>query len=98
MTPPTTLGLVELLRQSPELDPYRLRSPSLEQELAYDLNELLESFEKISKIVWPALKDAKTPEAAGEALFEFREELRHVLYHIENSIYFSMICGGVDGN
>lgn len=87
-----SLKMLMLLKSSSELEPYRGANSNIEDEVLYDLNEIIESLEKILSEMWPKLRDTTTTEVAGDTLFEIREELRHILYHIESSSYFSIIC------
>jgi hypothetical protein len=87
-----SLKMLMLLKSSSELEPYRGANSNIEDEVLYDLNEIIESLEKILSEMWPKLRDTATTEVAGDTLFEIREELRHILYHIESSSYFSIIC------
>jgi hypothetical protein len=61
-------------------------------ETAYAVMEILDSNEKIVEIC-KQLAASESREAALELLEDFREELRHVLYHVEASDFLSVIIG-----
>jgi hypothetical protein len=80
------------LKQSGELDRYIGHSDPIEHEVAYDICEIVESMKAVLETNWPEIINSTDPKKVGAALFETREQLRHILYHIENSAYFSIIC------
>ena len=65
----------------------------IEWETAYSICEILRSAKDIEAKYVPVLMNDDVPENAVLALEEIREELRHILYHIEDSSYFRVIAG-----
>jgi hypothetical protein len=63
----------------------------VEWETAYAIWEIVRSLRKIDCELIPSILSASAREEAEQALHEIREELRHVLYHIEDSAYISVI-------
>lgn len=85
-------AIAEALRASGELDAYKGVDNPIEHEVAYDLSEIEESiFDILNKHI-PVITSSQSPELVGQALFDIRENLRHILYHIVSSKYFSLIC------
>lgn len=88
----TVQKVARTLSESNELKSYSGHTDPIEQELSYDLCEIVSSMQSVVLKLWPEIIAGDNPRIAGEALFELREELRHILYHIESSTYFSVIC------
>ncbi len=62
--------------------------------LAYTICEVAESAEKIVNELLPAMKSTSDAEELEDLLFDFGEELRHILYHIRDSRYFDHLGAG----
>jgi hypothetical protein len=75
------------------LKTYTGRSPDepVEWETAHAICEIVESLRKIEQLV-PSLITTSNANQADDALHEIREELRHVLYHINDSAYLSVVA------
>lgn len=82
--------LAKILSTSGELNGYSGVDGPIEKEVAYDLCEIIESMNLVINTEWPRVLSG-TPKDAGEALFEIRENLRHIVYHVKNSEYFNLI-------
>jgi hypothetical protein len=85
-------SIAKALQDSGELKGYVGQSDPIEHEVAYDVSDIVESMDLILGKYWPEIINPASPEKVSEALFEIREQLRHILYHIESSAYFSLIC------
>ena len=70
------------------------RSPDepVEWETAYALCHILNSARSIERQLVPTILDAASSEEAADALHEVREQLRHMLYHIKDASYFSVVA------
>ena len=64
----------------------------VEWETSYALCHILRSARTIEQQLVPAILGAKPHEEAADALHEVREELRHILYHIRDASYFSVVA------
>jgi len=75
------------------LDGVQGRSPDepVEWETSYALWEIVRSARKIDQDFIPSLVSASARDEAQLALQGIREELRHVLYHMEDAAYLSEI-------
>lgn len=63
----------------------------VEWETAYALCHIVRSVQKIDQELIPSLTSASNRDNAQEALQSIRDELRHVLYHMEDAAYLSEI-------
>jgi hypothetical protein len=68
----------------------RSEDEPVEWETAYAICEVMRSLQKIDKHI-TSLISASNEDKAGDALHEIREELRHVLYHVHDSAYLSVV-------
>jgi hypothetical protein len=85
--------LADALARFQLLAGYAGRTPDepVEWETSYTVCEIMRSLRKIEKEYLPALISAVDRDRANDALHELREELRHVIYHINDSTYFSVV-------
>ena len=67
------------------------RAKPVEWETAYALCHIIQSVQKIDQELIPSLISASGRDDAQGALQAIREELRHVLYHMEDATYLSEI-------
>lgn len=59
--------------------------------LAHSLSDLEKTFKEILENYLPALYEADGEEAVHDALLDIGEELRHILYHIKDTRFFSYL-------
>ena len=71
------------------------KSKETAAEIAYAIVEIVRSARKISGELLEALEKDATPYEHWEALADFREELRHIAFHISDCDYFSVVLGTV---
>jgi hypothetical protein len=64
----------------------------IEWETAYALCHILRSAQTIEQQLVPTILGATSQDEAADALHEVREELRHILYHIGDATYFSVVA------
>lgn len=64
----------------------------VEWETAYALCHILSSAQTIEQQLVPAILAATSQGEAADALHQVREELRHILYHIRDASYFSVVA------
>jgi hypothetical protein len=83
--------LAETLKASGALTNYSGRAAPIEHELAYDLGDIIQSMQLVITTHWPQLMASSSADIAAEALDGIREELRHILYHIKDSAFLSLI-------
>jgi hypothetical protein len=86
--------LADALTRLRVLDGVQGRSPDepVEWETAYALCHILSSARTIEQQLVPTILGATSQDEAADALHEVREELRHILYHIGDASYFSVIA------
>ena len=70
----------------------RSKDEPVEWETAYALCHILSSTRTIEKQLVTAILAATSQDEAANALHEIREELRHILYHIRDASYFSVVA------
>jgi hypothetical protein len=70
----------------------RSHEEPVEWETAYALCHILSSARTIEQQLVPAILGASSQDEAADALHEVREELRHILYHIRDASYFSVVA------
>ena len=85
--------LADALSRFQILAGYTGRTPDepVEWETSYAVWEIVRSLRKIENEHLPALLSAADGDRASDALHALREELRHVLYHINDSAYLSVV-------
>ena len=70
----------------------RSQDEPVEWETAYAICHIRQAARAIDTQLVPAILSATSREEAADALHELREELRHILYHIRDASYFSVIA------
>jgi hypothetical protein len=88
------VSLSKKIAESEMIKKYNQSSSKKDPEswvIAYSLSEIEESCQKISIGLLKKLADAETREQVDCVLFDIREELRHILYHIKDSEFFRNI-------
>jgi hypothetical protein len=86
-------ALAEFLSESPVVVTSNEDDPRKEAwELAHTLSDLEESFRKCLDFYFPRLKDQScSPSEVKDLLLDIGEELRHILYHIENARFYDYL-------
>ena len=86
--------LADALTRLRVLDGAQARSPDepVEWETAYALSHILRSARTIEQQLIPTILRTTSSDEAADALHEVREELRHMLYHIRDASYFSLVA------
>lgn len=79
------------LKESGALDKYAPKNGKIEDETAYALSEILISAKKLTGSISEKLSSESDVDNYREALEEFREEIRHIVYHILDSEYLSVV-------
>lgn len=79
------------LKESGALVGYAGKADPIEQETAYAVCEVVESARKIVEVLFPKLLATADAESHREALEDFREEIRHIYYHVADSDYMSVV-------
>jgi hypothetical protein len=80
----------EHLRQSGALNNYQGKEAPVENEVAYSLSDIAESSRRIAEQIFPRIVSPSTPETYLAALEEFRDEIRHIVYHIRDTEYLAI--------
>lgn len=65
------------------------KADPIEHETAYALSEIYEAASKISGALATRFDEALTLDQKEDALAELVQELRHLVYHIEDSVYLN---------
>jgi len=87
--------IAEHLKDSGALSQYVGEAAPPEHETAYALCDIIESAAKLVDEIFPKLLQPSDGEIYRNALEEFREEMRHISYHIRESQYLSVVIDTV---
>lgn len=68
----------------------------IEHTTAYAFLEILNSASRLVKEIYPKMQSGGDPEVTDELLHDFREEIRHINYHIRDSNFLSVVIGSSD--
>lgn len=82
------------IKNSNVLKGYKGKGDPVEYETAYTICEIVESSSKLVELFKELQRDTD-PEMHECTLENFREEIRHILYHIKDTEYFSIVDGTV---
>jgi hypothetical protein len=73
------------------LDSYKGKGDPPEFELAYAILEISKSARNIIDNILPSLVSSKQNTHFSDEVMDFREEIRHIFYHIKDSEYLSRV-------
>lgn len=79
------MQMTEKLAACSELTKYDFSGETEAEKLAHAIYDINESIQKISITILPKLESANSPAALVDFLLDFREELNHVIYHVNDS-------------
>lgn len=83
--------LVETLKRCPAISRLSTDSKSEPEALAHAVADIGSTAEKMQTEIIPKLLSSPGAPEVEDLLHQLREELRHVLYHIKDTEYFSVL-------
>lgn len=88
-SPDRVQRLAELIQPDPWFE--RHGGAEAARRAAYNIDGIEESAVRIQPLLSRLLDETATMDGRQDALIEFAEELRHILYHIGDSGYFAYV-------
>lgn len=86
-----TKNLHKVLKKSKKIAKFDSEDEPGSSKLAYSLSEIEKSCLAFYMKLLPRLKQMNEQDGIEEILHEIGEEFRHILYHIEDSKYYSYL-------
>jgi len=91
----TVALLADHLKRSTALDSYQSGAEPPEHETAYAVAEISQSALRIVTDIMPRLTKKSDQEGYWNAIEDFREEIRHISFHIRASRYLAVVLDTV---
>jgi hypothetical protein len=89
LTPERVKHLADRLSRIPSVSQFDLPGEPQGGTIAHALSDLEDSFSVVLNDLLPKLLDeTKSPDQLDDVLLDIGEELRHILYHIQDTRYF----------
>lgn len=91
-SPDEIVSLAQRLTRVPDVSSFDEQDEPEAWALAHTLSDLEESFETaLHKLMPKLVRPGITNEELDDVLLDIGEELRHILYHIENSKFYGYL-------
>jgi len=85
------LSIIENLRKSKKINSYDSLEEREADTVAHALLDMLESFKTVSNFVTKLNESKLTEEEVDELLLDVGEELRHIIYHVDDMKFYSYL-------
>jgi len=89
------VSLVKKLSESSTLRKLDRPNERGAETFAHALLDMSESFKKVESELLPKIERAEHDSEIEDAIFQIREEVRHILYHVKDAGLFEDILEGI---